>query len=90
MKGNLSTLNSIYTNVMIYTMNPYEPVVQSIVSRNERIIDMGSYEDMLLHWGRNGTTIIDLEGKKPFLASLIANFIFQVWASIHLSLTLLE
>ena len=48
---------------MIYTMNPKEPVVQSIVSRNERIVDMGSYEDMLLHWGRNGTTIIDLEGK---------------------------
>lgn len=53
----------IFTNGIIYTMNPNEPIAQSVVACNERIMDMGSNEDMLLQWGRNGTTIIDLEGK---------------------------
>lgn len=57
------TLKTIYINGNIYTMNPNEPMAQSIVTSNERIVEIGNDEDMLLQWGRNGTTIIDLEGR---------------------------
>ncbi|QFF99598.1 amidohydrolase [Psychrobacillus glaciei] len=57
---------TIFTNGNIYTMNLNKPFVQCLVTSNERIIDMGSSEAMLLQWGRNGTTIIDLEGKTVF------------------------
>ncbi|QUG43729.1 amidohydrolase [Psychrobacillus sp. INOP01] len=44
-------------------MNPKEPIVQSIFTLNERIVDMGTNEEILLQWGRNGAEIIDLEGR---------------------------
>ncbi|WP_144511011.1 amidohydrolase [Bacillus sp. FJAT-22090] len=56
-------MKTIYTNGNIYTMNPQEPMVQSIVAENERILDMGTHDDMLLQWGRNEANIIDLDGK---------------------------
>ena len=56
-------MTTIFTNGKIYTMNANEPFTQSIVTENERIVDMGEHEDMLLQWGKEGTTIIDLEGK---------------------------
>ncbi|SFQ47559.1 hypothetical protein SAMN05421670_2242 [Psychrobacillus psychrotolerans] len=56
-------VKTIFINGQIYTMNPKEPMVQSILMNNERIIDMGSNEEILLLWGRNGAKIIDLEGR---------------------------
>ncbi|MDI2588292.1 amidohydrolase [Psychrobacillus sp. NEAU-3TGS] len=56
-------MKTIYTNGNIYTMNSDEPVVQSIVAQDGRIVDMGTNENMNLQWGRNETNIIDLEGK---------------------------
>ncbi|WP_175453965.1 amidohydrolase [Psychrobacillus sp. OK028] len=56
-------VKTIFINGQIYTMNPKEPIVQSIFTQNERIVDMGSNEEILLQWGRNGAEIIDLEGR---------------------------
>lgn len=56
-------VKTIFINGQIYTMNPKEPIVQSIFTQNERIMDMGTNDEILLQWGRNGTTIIDLEGR---------------------------
>lgn len=56
-------LKTILINGQIYTMNPKEPMVQSIFIHNERIVDMGTNEDILLQWGRNGVKIIELEGR---------------------------
>ena len=56
----------MYTNGNIFTMNLEEPLVQSIVIENEKIIDLGTNEDMLLQWGRDHTTVIDLDGKYVF------------------------
>lgn len=56
-------LKTIFINGQIYTMNPKEPVVQSVFMQNERIVDMGKNEEMLLQWGRSGTKTVDLQGK---------------------------
>ena len=56
-------MKTIFINGQIYTMNPKEPIVQSIFTHNERIVDMGTNEEILLQWGRNDAIIIDLEGK---------------------------
>ena len=56
-------MKTIYMNGQIYTMNPKEPIVQSIFIHNDQIIDMGTNEGILLQWGRNGTKTIDLQGK---------------------------
>lgn len=56
-------MKAIYTNGTFYTMNPSKATVQSIVVDNERILDMGAHEDMILQWGRTGTPIINMEEK---------------------------
>ncbi|WP_333474068.1 amidohydrolase [Psychrobacillus psychrodurans] len=56
-------MKTIFINGQIYTMNPKEPVVQSIYTENERIVDMGTNEGIQLQWGRGGAKIIDLEGR---------------------------
>lgn len=56
-------VKTIFINGQVYTMNPKEPIVQSIFIHNERIVDMGTNEGILLQWGRNGAKIIDLEGR---------------------------
>src|SRR6185312_8998713 len=40
-----------------------QPVVESIVVENGKVVDLGSHNDMALKWGRNGTKIVDLHGK---------------------------
>ncbi len=54
---------TIYTNGKIYTLDRNHPIVESVVVENGEIMDLGSSEDMILQWGRNGSNIIDLQGK---------------------------
>ncbi|MGE8203859.1 amidohydrolase [Heyndrickxia sp. NPDC080065] len=44
-------------------MDKIHPMVQSIVVRDGRFIDMGTMADMMLQWGRADTEVIDLQGK---------------------------
>jgi len=53
----------IFINGKIYTFDPFKPFVESVVVENERFIDMGTTDGMLLEWGRADTETIDLEGK---------------------------
>ena len=54
---------TIYTNGFIYTLDSNQPLVESVVVENGRILDLGSHHDMSLQWGRSGSKIIDLGGK---------------------------
>jgi predicted amidohydrolase YtcJ len=53
----------IYTNGVIYTLDSNHPVVESVVTENGRILDLGSHHEMNLQWGRAGARVIDLQGK---------------------------
>ncbi|KKB36247.1 amidohydrolase [Bacillus thermotolerans] len=53
----------IYTNGTIYTLDANQPVVESVVVEYGNIVDMGSHADMSLQWGRDGATVVDLQGK---------------------------
>jgi predicted amidohydrolase YtcJ len=53
---------TIYTNGLIYTLDTNQPVVESVVVENGRIIDLGSHHEMSLQWGRAGASVIDLQG----------------------------
>lgn len=65
-RGEKCHMRIMYTNGNIFTMNLEEPLVQSIVIEDEEIIDLGTNEDMMLQWGRDNTTVIDLDGKYAF------------------------
>lgn len=54
---------TIYTNGLIYTLDPNQPVVESVVVENGRIIDLGSHEEMSVQWGRAGAKVVDLQTK---------------------------
>jgi predicted amidohydrolase YtcJ len=54
---------TIYTNGVIYTLDSNQPVVESVVIDNGRILDLGSHHEMNLQWGRAGARVIDLQGK---------------------------
>ncbi|MFK2826993.1 amidohydrolase [Bacillus sp. B190/17] len=54
---------TIYTNGAIYTLDTNQPIVQSVVVEDGKIIDIGSHADMTLQWGRNEAKVIDLQGK---------------------------
>lgn len=54
---------TIYTNGLIYTLDSNQPMVESVVSENGRIIDLGTHQEMSLQWGRAGARVIDLQGK---------------------------
>lgn len=53
----------IFTKGKIYTLEKSQPVVESVVVENGKIVDLGSHNDMVLQWGRNDTKIVDLQGK---------------------------
>ncbi|GIN92404.1 amidohydrolase [Siminovitchia terrae] len=53
----------IFTKGKIYTFERNQPVVESIVVGNGKIVDLGSHDDMILQWGRSDTKIVDLQGK---------------------------
>jgi predicted amidohydrolase YtcJ len=53
---------TIFKNGNIYTLDPLLPVVESIVVRDGKIVDLGSNEEMLLRWGRADVKRVDLEG----------------------------
>lgn len=54
---------TIFTNGKIYTLDKNQPIVESIVVENGKIVELGSHEDMILQWGKHDSTIIDLQGK---------------------------
>lgn len=54
---------TIYTNGRIHTLDAKEPLVETVVVENGKIIDIGLHDEMMLQWGRAGTNIIDLQGK---------------------------
>ncbi|UJL46187.1 amidohydrolase [Virgibacillus sp. NKC19-16] len=56
-------MKKIYTNGNFYTFDSIKANVQAVVVDNGRFIDMGTTEDMLLHWKENGSEVINLEGK---------------------------
>ncbi|RXT04333.1 amidohydrolase [Ammoniphilus sp. CFH 90114] len=51
---------TIFINGKIYTQDPNLPLVEAVVVRDERIIDLGSTKDMLLQWGSPNAVTIDL------------------------------
>ena len=53
---------TIFTNGNIYTLDVNQPIVETVVVENGKIIDIGSHDDMMLQWGRQGSKIIDLQG----------------------------
>ncbi|MDR7001096.1 amidohydrolase [Neobacillus niacini] len=54
---------TIFANGVIYTLDSKNPVVETVVVENGKIVDLGTQKDMLLQWGRHGVTTIDLQGK---------------------------
>ena len=54
---------TIYTNGLIYTLDSNQPLVESVVVENGRIIDLGTHLEMTLQWGRAGSKIVDLQRK---------------------------
>lgn len=56
-------MTTIFTNGQFYTFDQAQPLVEAVVVNDGKIIDMGSHEDMLLHWGRHHAIIKDLDGK---------------------------
>jgi predicted amidohydrolase YtcJ len=54
---------TIYTNGVIYTLDSNQPLVETVVVEDGRIIDLGSHREMNLQWGRAEAKIIDLDGK---------------------------
>ncbi|MEH7158828.1 amidohydrolase [Neobacillus drentensis] len=54
---------TIFTNGTIYTLDTSQPLVEAVVVENGRILDIGSHQEINLQWGRNGSKIIDLQGK---------------------------
>src|SRR5690625_4902203 len=56
-------MRKIYTNGKIYTFDREKPYVTAVVVENGRFIDLGSTEDLMLHWGRADTEVINLHGK---------------------------
>jgi predicted amidohydrolase YtcJ len=53
---------TIFTNGKIYTLDANQPIVETVVVEHGKIVDIGSHKDMILQWGRQGSTIIDLQG----------------------------
>lgn len=62
-KGEVLMSNTIFTNGSIYTLDENSLVVEALVVRDGKIIDIGSHVDMMLQWGRPGKKIVDLQGK---------------------------
>lgn len=54
---------TIITHGIIYTLDKNQPIVETVVVENGKILDVGSHDDMILQWGRYGSKIIDLQGK---------------------------
>lgn len=54
---------TIYTNGSIYTLDANQPLVETVVVENGKIVEVGSHKDIILKWGGNNTEIIDLQGK---------------------------
>lgn len=54
---------SIFTNGVIYTLDATQPLVEAVVVEKGRIVDIGTHHEMMLQWGKNGSNIIDLQGK---------------------------
>lgn len=56
-------MTTIYTNGRFHTFDQAQPLVEAVVVRGGKIVDMGSRQEMMLQWGRPETIVRDLEGK---------------------------
>ncbi|KAB2338427.1 amidohydrolase [Cytobacillus depressus] len=56
-------MKKIFKNGLFYTFDPIKPFVEAVVVENGRFFDMGTTEQMLLHWGRADCSIVDMQGK---------------------------
>ncbi|MGG3467106.1 amidohydrolase [Neobacillus pocheonensis] len=54
---------TIFTNGKIYTLDQNQPLVETVVVEDGKIIDLGNHDEMILQWGKGGSTIIDLQEK---------------------------
>lgn len=62
MKGG-KAVRTLITNGNIHTFNKKEETVQAIVVEGEKILDLGTEQEMKLHYGSTIQKIIDLQGK---------------------------
>src|SRR5690625_1904316 len=53
----------VFINGVIYTYDASQPIVQAVVIKNRRFIDMGTSTEMLLQWEHQTDEMIDLQGK---------------------------
>ncbi|RKQ30768.1 amidohydrolase [Oceanobacillus halophilus] len=56
-------MRKIYINGIFYTFDKIHPIVESVVIQHGRFIDMGTTDDMLLHWKNPNCEVINLQGK---------------------------
>ncbi|MGG4493568.1 amidohydrolase [Brevibacillus reuszeri] len=56
-------MTTIFTNGRFYTFDSSQPMAESVVVRDGRIVDLGSHREMLLQWGRPEANVRDLDGK---------------------------
>lgn len=54
---------TIFTNGTIYTLDEMQPLAEAVVVENGRIVDVGTHAEMTLQWGRDGSHIVDLQGR---------------------------
>ncbi|WP_040981873.1 amidohydrolase [Oceanobacillus jeddahense] len=79
----------IYTNGVIHTFQPSQPVVEAVVIKDGRFIDMGPAEQMLSFWSSKSDAIIDLDGKAatPGLTDTHLHLSVQAMKFIDLDVT---
>lgn len=54
---------AIFTNGAIYTLDELQPLAEAVVVENGRIVDVGTHAEMTLQWGRDGSRVVDLQGR---------------------------
>ncbi|GIO21676.1 amidohydrolase [Oceanobacillus sp. J11TS1] len=79
----------IYTNGVIHTFQSFQPVVEAVVVKDGRFIDIGSSSQILAFWGAKSDAIIDLEGKTvtPGLTDTHLHLSLQAMKFIDLDIT---
>lgn len=79
----------IYTNGVIYTFQSIQPIVEAVVIKDGRFIDMGSAAQILAFWSAKSDEIIDLGGKTvtPGLTDSHLHLSMQAMKFIDLDVT---
>ncbi|WP_152654862.1 amidohydrolase [Oceanobacillus sp. CFH 90083] len=79
----------IYTNGVIHTFQSSQPVVNAVVIKDGRFIDMGTTEQMLSFWSSKSDAVIDLDGQTatPGLTDTHLHLSMQAMKFIDLDVT---